>query len=174
MVLRTIKEIIRITVSKHKQKNLYKEEINGGGGTGVEVNLLLLAHALEKGMGLPHPRSKFGMEKAENLLKRLEEYRSQGGNLHRYAFVESLSVLSAYLEFTDNECDTLRERRQALCAVSGQTIPSGAVQIPNIEDIYKALDPEQIKYFISSRHSIRSYRPAAVDAGIVRKAIELA
>ena len=78
-----------------------------GGGTGTEVNLLLLAHALEKGMGLPSPRPKFGYEKAVRLLELLEGYKAQGYYTQRYAFIESVSVLGAYLSFTDNDVGSL-------------------------------------------------------------------
>lgn len=172
MLFYKIKKSIGNLASKQEQKKLIKQELNGG--TGIEVDLLLLAHALEKGMGLPRPRSKFGLEKAEKLLNMLEVYFSNGVDTQKYPFVESLSVLNVYLKFTDNECKELRIRCQRLCDDCCKQIPAGTTVISNMEELYSSLNIEQIRYFIQSRHSIRSFRKDKIDAGVISKVIELA
>lgn len=154
-----------------KTLKLIKNEM---GDAGIEVNLLLFAHALEKGMGLPHPRRKFGLDKANNLLKMLEDYESMGADIHCYAFVESLSVLSTYFKFTDNDCDEQRRRCQVLCQKHSELLTAGFNEILDMASIYDNLDMKKITYFIKSRHSIRSFIDQPLDERILTKVLELA
>lgn len=173
MLFYKVRKHVDFLVSKQDQKKLIKQELNGG-GTGIEADLLLVAHALEKGMGLPRPRSKFGLEKAEKLLSMLEVYYSNGLDTQRYPFVESLSVLNVYLKFTDNECKELKVRCQRLCDNCCKQIPAGTSVISNMEELYNGLNIEQIVYFIQSRHSIRSFQKEKIDTRVISKVVDLA
>ena len=146
-------------------------KIYPGGGTGVELNLLLLAHSLEKGMSLPAPSSGFGYNKAIALLNELELYRKEGLNEDRYAFLESLSVLGSYMSFTDNDMTPFEKRYRALS--EGKKLPKSGFDTVNMDAIYSGLDLEQNQYFIRSRHSVRSYEKRSVDAETLRKVLEL-
>lgn len=145
-----------------------------GGGTDREVNLLLLAHALEKGMGLPHPRSHFGFEKAGNLLELLEKYQADGRDTNRYAYIESLSILKTYLEFTDNDCEEYYKRCIGLCNQCSNLNAAGIVKVKEFEDLYKEFDLDQAKKFITTRHSFRDYIRKPVESAIVQQVIEMA
>lgn len=142
-------------------------------GGGIEVNLLLLAHALEKGMGLPSPRPGFGYEKAEVLLSALEQYKDAGMDCSRYAFVESVSVLGAYYSFTDNNMEKFTERFQSVSAGIERN-HAGIDNVTDIYEIYDKIDTSQIDFFISSRHSIRSFEQEYVDADVIHDFIRLA
>lgn len=133
---------------------------------------MLLAHSLEKGMSLSNPRPGFGYDKAISLLNELELYRISGLNENRYAFLESLSVLGAYMLFTDNDMTLFEKRYQALS--EGKELPHSGFDSADMDAIYARLDLEQDLYFIQSRHSIRSYEKRSVDAETVHKVIELA
>lgn len=123
-------------------------------------------------MGLPNPRPKFGYEKAAALLELLEKYHDDGLDEHRYAYVESLSVIGAYISFTDNDIGSMEARYKAL-AMNVEKNHAG-IDIVNMDKIYGGLDLEQDQYFIQSRHSIRSYEKQPADAETVQKVIELA
>lgn len=113
------------------------------------------------------------MEKAGALLDMLENYAAAKTDGCDYAFMEGLSVLSAYLEFTDNDCDEYRNRCRALCEKCGKLLTAGVIEIPDVDQMYGGFDLEQIKKFICSRHSIRSFRNEVVDIDILQKAVAL-
>ena len=168
-----LKRELKLFIERYKQHMLVVSEINrGGGGTGTEVNLLLLAHALEKGMGMPFPRPKFGSDKADALLELLEEYHSKGLDEYRYAYREALGVLGAYFTYTDNDMELYEERFRSLA--NSLSLNHSGFDLINIDALYDGLNTEQDQYFIRSRHSIRSYDKRTVDAEILRKVIELA
>lgn len=163
-----------VTVQGRIRKlKLAKNEILSG-GTGIEVNLLLLAHSLEKGMGLPNPRARFGLKKAVSCLDLLEQYQKEGKDINRYAYIESLSVLETYFHFTDNDCMEYVDRIKKIKAQVKNLYPAGYEEIGSMKAIYDKLDFEQIEYFIRSRHSIRSYEPVAVDEEIIHSVLRLA
>lgn len=171
---RKIKRAFNCFSEKKRLKVMYNKEISWGGGTGIEVNLLFLAHSLEKGMGLPSPKSYFGLEKAVSLLEMLEKYISEGLDKNSYAFVESLSALDAYLTFTDNDCSAYSERFQKIRDRVEHKNAAGYREITDMNDIYEKLNIEQIDYFIRTRHSIRSYEQTTVDEDTWYKILLLA
>ncbi|MDO4557051.1 MAG: hypothetical protein Q4B70_18220, partial [Lachnospiraceae bacterium] len=131
-----------------KLKNCYRlarripEENLGWGGDWLELNLLLLVHSIEKGMSLPIPKPCFGYEKAKELLELLETYHREGYDRDKYAFVEGISTLSAYLTYTDNDTSFFIERFNVIS--DGINLnDAGYVQISSMETIYSALDFEQ-------------------------------
>jgi len=124
-------------------------------------------------MGLPSPRPKFGYEKAVSLLELLEMYHKKGLDEKRYSYVEGLSVLGAYLAFTDNDVALLKDRYKALADGSDKN-HAGVDYVPDMDAIYNLLDLEQDAYFIKSRHSIRCYDKRPVDKDTLRKVVELA
>ena len=157
---------------KYQNRRLMKYEL--GGGTDAEVNLLLLAHSLEKGMGIPSPRPGFGYEKAKCLCTKLEEYIANGNDRSRFAFREGVSVLDAYIQYTDNDCSEFKDSFDKIKNTVKSSCSAGIKSCDAMSEIYRLLDKEQIEYFISSRHSIRSFEDKPVDETVLRDAIEMA
>lgn len=172
-VMEKINDEYRKAKGRMNKLKTAKVELLSGGGTGIEINLLLLAHSLEKGMGLPSPKLNFGFKKALSLLELLEHYVSEGRDINRYAFIESLSVLDAYIAFTDNDCTAYSDRLQLLRNQLKNKNIAGYHEIADMSDIYKKIDVEQIDYFIRSRHSIRSYEKIAVDDDLFCKVLTM-
>lgn len=145
----------------------------GGGQTDVELNLLLLAHSLEKGMSLPSPKPGFGYDKAVSLLDALEAYRADSMDENRYAFVEGVSVLGVYIANTDNDMSFLIDRYKNLSADVSLN-HAGFDVVSDMDFLYEKVNTKQGEFFIRSRHSIRSYENICVDKTIIRKVLELA
>lgn len=171
ILLKKIKKAVNDMHWKMKIKKSMKKEKSS---LGIEGDILLLAHSLEKGMGLPSPRPKFGLEKAIMLLNILENYVKSGHDVQSFAFKEGVSVLEKYFEFTKNDCSFYINRFQRINKMVESKNLAGVFEIQNVEDIYKKIDEDQIKYFIKSRHSIRSFLPTVIDKKILSKVIELA
>ena len=167
---------------KHGIKNVFDKRIvvktlsleMWGGQTGAEVILLLLAHSLEKGLGIPSPRKKFGLGKATALLNELEAYVVNGGNIYRYAFSESVGILDAYFKYTDNDISEYTGRINALKKLRVEKYEAGIKKINNIQELYRQVNIEQVKKFICTRHSIRSYEQEIINEDLLNKILELA
>lgn len=170
--MRRFKREIIALFEIYKQKNGLHNELRGRNG--IELDLLLLSHSLEKGMGIPRPRSKFGYKKAVRLLELLEEYLKYGYNTQTYAFNEGASVLRAYLSFTDNEVSTLYSRYKIIEESTVTKYAAGPSICQNMNELYEKIDLEQINYFLRSRHSIRSYEKKIVEDEVIYKVLDLA
>lgn len=153
-----------------------KKEIFGTseGNAELERNILLLAHSLEKGMSIPSPRPKFGLQKAKTLLLLLEQSAGDRRICGRYAYIESASVLDTYLNFTDNDVADLKRRFDRIKLILKKENPAGAIHIDSMNSLYEKLDFPAIDYFLRSRHSIRSFVNRAVEEETVDNAIALA
>lgn len=169
--LRKLKVWMIETTQMIRAKKFIKKEV--GEGIGIEVNLLLLAHALEKGMGLPNPRPHFGHEKAVSLLEFLEKYREENIDIIRFAYVEAVNVLGAYFEFTDNDMKEFVHRYHDV-SKGVQKCRAGYFTIQSMNDLYGEFDTNQVECFVSTRHSIRNYINKPIDQETLRKVIRLA
>lgn len=122
-----------------------------------EVNLLLLAHSLEKGMGIENPRKGFGREKAVSLINCL--YKSE--NKNSYAYIEAMSVLEAYINFSkktaslDDELEILYKNISIQSNI--KKYPAG-YEIYAPQNIYDNINKDNIEFFLGSRHSVRAFK----------------
>ncbi|KNY26569.1 nitroreductase family protein [Pseudobacteroides cellulosolvens] len=183
-IKRKVNRILRNANEKRAARRVIKLEycVSGGnkskGETNNEVILLLLAHSLEKGMGLPTPRVGFGKEKAENLILQLEKYIAENGDTSRFAFVESMAILDAYLKYSvEQHCDVellIRKFDKIRTVTTFDNVKAGTTVVLSMSQIYKNLNMESITYFLKSRHSIRSYEKKPIDDDVMYKVIQMA
>lgn len=134
-------------------------------------DVLLLSHALEKGLIYNEPRPNWGVSKANSLIDRIEYLLKNGYSSNSYEIKEGLSILEVYSEKTlkkvmMNKLLSLRE----LYEISYNTIPAGKYEVTSVE-IFKYNDAES---FIRSRRSIRFFKKDRVKEDIILKAIEMA
>lgn len=94
------KDIIGFIKRKKGEYVLFNSEIDRkvSEEKGDCLQLLLLAHSLEKGSGLPQIKKGFGVEKAKQLLFLLEKYRNN--EVKDFALLEGYSALKEYLLFS--------------------------------------------------------------------------
>ncbi len=174
------KDIIGFLKRKYKERAIVKSEIGGESTLKVqrEKEMLLLAHSLEKGLGLEEIRKDFGLDKANKLLVCLESYLAKGYGSNSFAYVESISVLDSYLKFSRENGTDVMDMASKLDKIMEQSktefIEAGCEIIESTSSMYTKLDIEAIKYFIESRHSIRSYEKKKVSEALMKKVIELA
>lgn len=141
-----------------------------------EAKILRQAHILEKGMSLSHPREKFGVQKAEELIALIDNFISLGFKIKKSAPVtNALGVLCSYLEFhkargfePESVIRGFEKYKSCLADVNENGIVKMTKEI--LMDETKKEFPE----FFKSRHSIRQFSDRKVDVEDIKKAVGLA
>lgn len=147
--------------------------------------MLLQVHRVEKGLGLEDCEPGHSSSVAADLEYRLLQYIDLNYDTHDYAFEETFSVLSAYLDYQKKygnpnwkQLPALEETYQKIVNVIGaeyarkiiDTYKAGAYRI-NETDVKPNFDFEK---FIESRHSMRMFANQKVDEQDVRRIVKLA
>ena len=119
------------------------------------VRVLLLAHSLEKGMGVENIKANYGVQKANQLISLLDEMIKKD-DANNFAFNEGYSVLKRWLEFkkdNNEEASKVKERFENLKIKDFTLYPAG-YSIINKCDIenYTNID---FSNFIKTKHSMR-------------------
>ena len=63
----------------------------------LELQMLLGAHLLEKGMSLRQTKKGYGKEKARKVLAHMQHWKDCGYALDNFAFLETAAVIEAYI-----------------------------------------------------------------------------
>ena len=142
----------------------------------LERDMLLFAHSLEKGMGVPKPRKGYGKEKALILVNLIKTY-SEKYDINSFAFLESVAVLDKYIELMDlqNEAiDSVKTIRKTINSIAGENnyCHSGFLEL-SYEDLM-TVDYEAFERALSSRHSIRHYSKETIDDDELFKVVAMA
>lgn len=171
------KDVFGFIRRKKKEIKLIKKELDTGKITGIEMrrDILLLAHSLEKGMGIENPRQGFGVKKAGQLVEILSAYSLNGGKDSDFEFIEGISVLRKYLEYSSNtgtDVERIAEQVQALFDACSNV--KAGIEWINMPQLYANMDQKAAEYFMKSRHSIRSFKKEQVDEWDIREALKLA
>ena len=111
-----LKEQQKWTVSKYKLWKAYHSDYeeynhwqyhnpNVKTQNALEAKILRQTHVSEKGMSLSHPREKFGVQKALELLDFIDEFVECGYDIKdSVPVLNALGVIKAYLEITTIFC----------------------------------------------------------------------
>lgn len=135
-------------------------------GNSREREILLLCHALEKGMSMPDYSAGRGKEKAEKLDNLL---MTSDLNSDNYFVSEGIEVLKAYV-LRQQEAG-LEMSFHSLERNSQKKLAAGTAEIP--EECFCDNYEEMAKFFVS-RHSIRNYEKASIDKATIDKIIQIA
>lgn len=159
-------------VLKTEMKREWKAYVN-------EKNILLLAHSLEKGMGIENPRIGFGRKKAEMLISEINVYASCSCDLSdKYIYSEAMSVLDSYIRFSlkngTDVSELLNEYDKLLNKYGTYTPLAAGYNESNSSSLYEDINYDSILNFFSSRHSIRSYDKRSVSQDDMDKVLSLA
>lgn len=160
-----------------KEKKLIKKELETGKIKRLNMrrDMLLLAHSLEKGMGIENPKQGFGIIKAGQLVDLLSQYFSGAGKESDFEYIEGVSVLRKYLEYSSDigtDVNLIAKKAEMLFDTD-YSFKAGAEWI-NMPQLYEKMDQKAVEYFIKSRHSIRSFKNIKVDEWDIREASKLA
>lgn len=138
-----------------------------------DLTVLLLCHALEKGMGIPDVKRGYGKEKTERLISLLQQMKEKG-RTDTYVFRESLTILKAYFAYQESEgvdVSALKERAAALLTNDSSPYQGGFRYIKK-EELISGTDVDFEK-LLHSRHSMRTYSQEKVSEEELRKVISL-
>lgn len=159
-----------------KEKKLIKKEFETGRIKRSEMrrDMLLLAHSLEKGMGIENPKQGFGIIKAGQLVDLLSQYSSSVGKESDFEYIEGVSVLRKYLVYSSDTGTDVKmiAKKAEMLFDSDSSFKAGAEWI-NMPQLYEKMDQKAAEYFIKSRHSIRSFKEIKVDKWDIREALKL-
>lgn len=142
--------------------------------------ILVIAHSLEKGMGLKNMRIGYGLQKAELLLNYLYAYLNRGYNTNVFAYQESLAILTKYLTLLESWngnkskifYDFERLKKKFPLDTNYSLFDSG-FHIFKSEELEK-VSGYKFEEFLECRHSIRDYKDEIVHKEIVEKIVQLA
>jgi nitroreductase len=139
----------------------------------LECRILLLSHALEKGMCFVNKRQNWGGAKADSLIKLLKKYTALEGTSPE-VITFSTNVLRAYTEDPYSSKDpklaeeiqkTLEKHREYL-----KDNVSGVKEITTPPAFHK----EEIETFFASRSSVRFFSDSPVTVSEIQEAVNFA
>ena len=137
--------------------------------------MLVLAHVLEKGMGLKNSRKGYGKEKARALIDVMLSYAKEYDK-KTFAYNESLAILNCYFELMKEQKESISELLEAadpLFTTNEFSNYSAGFKTINMAELMQDSQFD-VESFFSSRHSIRSYSKEEISAEELNRAIELA
>lgn len=137
----------------------------------VRWRLLLLAHSLEKGLGMDQGRKNFGLQKAADLLRMIDRYLALGGDRQSYEYREAVSVLVKYRDFRmENDLDVSAYEKLDRMAEGIDLVNAGSREIFLSDVTYEA---EHFEKLCNIRHSVRSFSRKTVEKREIDRAIAM-
>lgn len=171
------KDIFGFIRRRKKEKKIIKKELETGRIKRLKIrrDMLLLAHSLEKGMGIENPKQGYGIIKAGQLVDLLAQYSSNEGKESDFEYIEGVSVLRKYLEYSfDTGTDVKMIAKKAEMLFDTDSSFGAGAEWINMPQLYEKMDQKAAEYFIKSRHSIRSFKEVKIDEWDIREAAKLA
>lgn len=120
----------------------------------LEASATRQYHRIEKGFTLPVPRRPFGRERAKKALTFM--FERQDTTVDPFVLGEARDAVDGLDRWNDDGVFSEHS------APRGDSLPTNP------------LDAETLARFLTSRHSIRTFRPAAVDHDLIRESVRLA
>ena len=133
-------------------------------------------HVIEKGMSLSHPREKFGVQKAMELLDFIGEFVECGYNIKdSVPVMNALGVLRAYLAYHEERGfkpeEVLKKfEKYSMYLLEKEQYGIVEVNKAEMEKKVRGSFPD----FFMSRHSVRQYSERTIDVEDIEKAVKLA
>jgi nitroreductase len=136
--------------------------------------IVILTHAIEKGLSLPRPRLLFGRDKLEYIMKMVEQYDATFSPFPlemAYGAMKSYVAIHRELGVDDDLVNRINKFIVTCPKFAGLT-PHGGIR--EIQMSAPVVSAEQLSAFIKSRSSCRFYKPMIVDRETLHKVITLA
>lgn len=138
------------------------------------LSMLLLAHSIEKGEGLPTVRNGYGKEKAEKLLGYLLEYKEDEKS---FELMQAYSVLERYVHFCREngvKIENIEKEFGLLSVYYVDNKVQTGVRVLERSALYNGFSLEEASNFLTSRHSIRDFEKKTVDDETMQQIVRLA
>lgn len=142
----------------------------------LEAKILRQTHVIEKGMSLSHPKEKFGVQRASDLLDFIDEFSECGYKIEdSVPVLNALGVLKAYLVYHEEhgfKPENVVKKFEKYSKYLLQNEKYGIVKVSKseLEKQIQGLFPE----FFMSRHSVRQFSEKPIDVLDIEKAVRLA
>ena len=138
------------------------------------LDVLLLCHALEKGMGMPVVRRGFGRQKCERLIDSMRSLCERGRNLS-WEYGEALAVLRAYLEYQEADGVDVSDLRAAADPLlqSEHVTCEGGWRMVGHDEMMRGTQID-VPALFESKHSMRAYSQEPVTEEEFSQAVSLA
>lgn len=142
----------------------------------LEAKILRQTHVIEKGMSLSHPREKFGVQKALELLEFIDEFVEYGYIIKdSVPVMNALGVLKAYLTYHEErgfKPEDVLKKLEKYSMYLQEKEQYGIVEL-NKADMEKKAHGSFLEFFMS-RHSVRQFSDRPIDIEDIEKAVKLA
>lgn len=139
-----------------------------------EAMIMILAHAIEKGLSLQERRTGFGREKVARLIELLRSYRRRGYSTDKVFYRAALSALAAYARFHRGEGYDLGGLGKEIDEIAGGAEDDfGGTREVTREEILRSA-ASGFARFNEGRASVRSFGDEPVDLDLLMNAVRLA
>lgn len=140
----------------------------------IELDILLLSHSLEKGMGIVNVKKGYGIEKAKTLIENLKIYEKN--NKDSYVYTEGRMVLHKYLLYQkENNIDIteLKKKYDELSDFKEEKNFRAGYTFFSKKELLEGTKCEFEK-FINSKRSIRKFSNEKITEYEMKKSLEIA
>ncbi len=142
----------------------------------IEAKILRQTHVIEKGMSLSHPKEKFGVQKATELLAFIDEFVGYGYKVEEsISVLNAIGVLNAYLEYQEKhefKPKSVLKKFKKYSKYLPQKEKYGIIEVTK-DELKKEIQGEFPKFFMS-RHSVRQFSEQPINISDIEKAVKLA
>jgi len=138
-----------------------------------EAELIMKAHAIEKGMSMHNVRIGFGEAKVHHILDEIKNYLKQYNN---NTFIKKIeAILKAYFKFNEDNGHYNEELKDKFIKTFGTnySIYNGGTYSINKKDVLNSIK-NNFDSFLKSRYAIRDFDTTKVNLSDIYKAIEMA
>lgn len=142
----------------------------------MEAKILRQTHVIEKGMSLSHPREKFGVQKALELLEFIDEFVECGYKIEdSIPVLNAIGVLKAYLAYHEEhgfKPENVLKKFEKYLKYLLEKEKYGIIEVSKAE--LKKEAQGAFPEFFMSRHSVRQFSEQTIDVSDIEKAVKLA
>lgn len=139
----------------------------------MQAMMTMEAHAIEKGFCFPEPHLGYGSSRIRLLLRFMRQYRDAGFDCSHFAFRNAQSVLSAYLNYHEENSYDLGALRTEILPWAAMADEIGGYKVLLKEDVLKQAEGN-FESCAMSRYSIRNFSSISVPLELIRGAVRVA
>lgn len=133
-------------------------------------------HVIEKGMSLSHPREKFSVQKAMELLEFIDEFTECGYKVEdSIPILNTLGVLKTFLTYHEErgfKPENVFKKFEKYSKYLLEKEKYGIIEVNKVE--LKKEAQGAFPEFFMSRHSVRQFSEQTIDVSDIEKAVKLA
>lgn len=177
--LNIIKDVVKVSICETKttlvRNSAYRIRY-------WKARMLITAHSLEKGMGIPNTRRGYGQKNAIKLCEAIEKYLDIEPDSIEFALIESFGILKNYIEYQEKDNISIDLIKNKFVLIESRLRDNQKSLLNKYSyGMYwiekdKLLSGTQMDFekFVTSRHSARLFDERIVNQQDIMEAIRLA